>query len=101
MAHTCGYGGSQSDTEALGHAGAQTIAGMMLLQGGDEGGGKYWLHRAATQEDATAGLSLHHPSSGIFRTRRASWTHLWGPLSTQPPCYPVKLDNHTPTSVPL
>ncbi len=41
-----------------GHAGAQTIVGMMLEMDGDVGGAKYWLRRAASQGDATAQRQL-------------------------------------------
>ena len=62
-----GYLVQQDDAQALqwyllaasqGHAGAQTIVGMMLLQDGDEGGGKYWLRSAAIQGDPVAQRQL-------------------------------------------
>ena len=62
-----GYGVQRDDAQALqwyllaathGHAGAQTITGMMLLQVEDVGGAKYWLRRAMAQGDATAQRQL-------------------------------------------
>ncbi len=62
-----GVGVQQDDVEATKwflmamercHAGAQTIMGMVFLQGGEDGKARYWLRRAATQGDHTAQRQL-------------------------------------------
>lgn len=62
-----GRGVPRSDAEAtkwflmaadLDHPGSQTIVGMMFVQGGEMGSGKYWLRRAACQGDPTAQRQL-------------------------------------------
>ncbi len=62
-----GLGVPQSDVEATtwyllaagqGHAGAQSIVGMMFLLNGEESQARYWLRRAAAQGDPAAQRQL-------------------------------------------